>query len=147
MTEPEVVETPYWRLDDDGLTARTGLLRRIAAIPAAAAPVLVILRQAAPRSVLVILVLQLVSGLASAFGLLATTGVLTALLAAGPTPDRVVAALPALVLVMVLYAVRGAMDAGVALANARLKPAVRRIAEERLLAAALGASLSAFDES
>ncbi len=43
--------------------------------------------------------LNLLSGVFTAFGLLATTGVLEALLAAGTTPGRVRAALPALLLV------------------------------------------------
>src|SRR3569833_4278038 len=38
--------------------------------------------------------LNLMSGVFTALGLLATTGVLDALLASGPTPDRVRAALP-----------------------------------------------------
>ncbi|MFI0354264.1 hypothetical protein [Actinomadura sp. 9N407] len=49
-------------------------------------------------------------GVFTAFGLLATTRVLTALLAAGPTPDRVRAAAPALLVVgaaVTVRAVRG----------------------------------------
>jgi ATP-binding cassette, subfamily B, bacterial len=74
-------------------------------------------------------------------------GVLTELLASGPTTDRVVAALPALLLVGSACAVRGVLDIGVAYAHARITPAVRRLAEERLYAASLGVELAAFDDA
>lgn len=78
--------------------------------------------------------------------MLATTGVLEQLLTAGPTAQRVTAAVPALVLVIVAYLARGAMDAGVSLATARVVPGVRRVAEERLFDAGLHAELVAFDD-
>jgi ATP-binding cassette subfamily B protein len=91
--------------------------------------------------------MQVASGLASAFGLFATAGVLTELFAAGPTADRVIAALPSLLLVGTAYALRGAMDIGVAIAHARITPAVRRLAEERLYKASLSVELAAFDDA
>lgn len=94
-----------------------------------------------------IVLLQVASGIALSFGLLATTGVLEELLSAGPTAQRVTAALPALALVVAAYAVRGTMDAGVALAQARVVPAVRRVAEEQLLDAGLRVELAAFDDA
>ena len=136
--------SPYWQLDHPPRPA--SLWRLLRDTPAAARPVLRIVRQAAPRPAALVLVLQLGSGLASAFGLLATTGVLDQLLRAGPTSDRVLAALPALLLVLVAYTARGAAAAGVALAQARIVPAVRRVAEEQLLAASLGVPLDAFDD-
>jgi ATP-binding cassette subfamily B protein/ATP-binding cassette subfamily C protein len=51
-----------------------------------------------------VLALNLVAAVASAFGLLATQPILAALLAGGPTPDRLRAALPALVTVAVAVA-------------------------------------------
>jgi ATP-binding cassette subfamily B protein len=143
--EPELeMDHPYWRLDEGAgaLTVRQ-LVRRM---PASVRPVLSVLREAAPRASLVIVVLQVASGLAFAFGLLATTGVLDELFAAGPTADRVLAALPSLLFVVGAFAVRGALDTGVALAHARVAPSVRRVAEERLVHAGLAVELDAFDD-
>ncbi len=49
---------------------------------------------------------------------------MTELLAQGPTPQRVVAALPALVLVMASFAARGLLDAAVGAVQAVLAPRV-----------------------
>lgn len=143
--EPELeMDTPYWRLDEGAGTLTVGqLVRRL---PASLRPVLSVIREAAPRAAAVILVLQVASGLAFAFGLLATTGVLDQLFAEGPTADRVLAALPSLLFVVGAFAVRGALDTGVALAHARVVPAVRRVAEERLVHAGLRVELDAFDD-
>lgn len=136
--------TPHWQLDDDAATAPRRVLR---GLPSATWPVLAMIRQAAPLPALAVAVMQVVSGLAAAFGLFATTGVLTELLASGPTTERVLAALPNLLLVGAAFGLRGAMDVGVSLAHARITPAVRRLAEERLYAAGLAADLTAFDDS
>ncbi|GAA3464763.1 ABC transporter ATP-binding protein [Saccharothrix longispora] len=106
-----------------------------------------LIRRAAPGSAVAVAAMQVVSGLAAAFGLFATTGVLTGLLSAGPTAERVVTALPQLLLVGAAFGLRGAMDVGVTLARARITPAVRRLAEERLYRASLAADLAAFDDA
>lgn len=51
---------------------------------------------ASPRDTLATITLNLLGGVFTAFGLLATTGVLTALFSQGPTLDRVLATLPSL---------------------------------------------------
>src|SRR5262245_35289173 len=51
----------------------------------------------------------LAGGVGSAFGLLATQRVLVELFTAGPTPQRVLAAMPALVLLAVITGVRASM--------------------------------------
>lgn len=140
----EALASPYWRLDDTGRSLSFWqLIRRF---PAAGRPVVEVIWQAAPRSAVVIAVLQVASGVTGAFGLLATTGVLEELLTAGPTAQRVMAAVPALMMVILAYSARGAMDAGVSLATARVVPGVRRVAEERLFDASLHAELIAFDD-
>jgi len=144
-TEPELdMDDPYWRLDEDaGSLSLPRLLRRL---PASIRPVLGVIRQAAPRAAVTILVLQLASGASFAFGLLATTGVLDELFAAGPTARRVADALPALSLVVLAFTVRGLLDTGVALAHARTAPAVRRAAEEQLVSSGLQVELESFDD-
>jgi ATP-binding cassette, subfamily B, bacterial len=140
----EALASPYWRLDDTGRPLSFWqLLRRF---PAAGRPVVEVIWQAAPRSAVMIFLLQVASGVTGAFGLLATTGVLEELLTAGPTAQRVLAAVPSLLLVIFAYSARAAMDAGVALATARVVPGVRRVAEERLFDASLHAELIAFDD-
>ncbi|WP_228122277.1 ABC transporter ATP-binding protein [Saccharothrix syringae] len=135
--------TPHWQLDDSAVERR-GVLR---GLPGVTRPVLRLVRDAAPGPALVVAVLQVLSGLAAAFGLFATTGVLTDLLESGPTADRVVAALPELLLVGAAFGLRGALDVGVSLAHARITPAVRRLAEEQLYRASLDADLAAFDDA
>ncbi|MEV0679157.1 ABC transporter ATP-binding protein [Actinosynnema sp. NPDC050436] len=135
--------TPHWQLDDTDRAPR----RTLRGLPSATWPVLALVRRAAPGPALAVVVMQLVAGASAAFGLFATTGVLTELLAGGPTADRVVAALPQLLVVGAAFGLRGAMDVGVALAHARITPAVRRLAEERLYAASLGADLASFDDA
>ncbi len=142
-TEPEL-ETPYWHLDEEAATL--SLPRLVRRLPASIRPVVAVIRAAAPRPAVAILFLQLASGLAFAFGLLATTGVLEELFAAGPTAERVVGALPALLFVVAAFAVRGLLDTGVALAHARIVPAVRRVAEEQLVHSGLRVGLEAFDD-
>ncbi|WP_157251548.1 ABC transporter ATP-binding protein [Nonomuraea typhae] len=133
------LETPYWHLDRPSARA----LRRL---PTLTLPVLRLIWESGRRPALVILILQLGAGVATASGLLATAAVLDDLLAAGAAPERLMAALPSLVLVGVIVALRGAADAAVELARARLEPALRRAAEERLFAAALGVQLADFDD-
>lgn len=101
---------------------------------------------ASPRDTVITIVLSLLAGVFTAFGLLATTGVLSALFAAGPTPDRVVAALPALVLVGAAGTLRTLTQAGAGWAQSRLDPQVSRIAEERLYGLTSQVGLAAFDD-
>jgi ATP-binding cassette subfamily B protein len=146
-TDPRegALQTPHWQIDQEA--GRNVPRRVVRGLPAVTWPVLKMIWQAAPRPAVAVAVMQVVSGLASAFGLFATSEVLTELLATGPTADRLVAALPALAFVGGAFAARGAMDVGVALAHARITPAVRRLAEEQLYAASLGADLAAFDDA
>ncbi|WP_180903844.1 ABC transporter ATP-binding protein [Nonomuraea indica] len=138
--EEELV-SPYWHLDRTD-APRRGLRR----LPALTVPVLRLIWQSGRGPALTILVLQLASGAATAGGLLATTTVLDELLAGGAAPDRLLAAVPGLALVAAVVALRGAAEAAVELARARLEPALRRAAQERLFAAALAVQLADFDD-
>ncbi|MFI6291460.1 ATP-binding cassette domain-containing protein [Nonomuraea sp. NPDC050790] len=135
--------TPYWHLDRPDPASRRTLRR----LPALTAPVVRLIWDSGRRPALVILALQLAAGVATASGLLATASVLEELLAAGATPDRLAAALPGLALLAAIVALRAAAEAAVELARARLEPALRRAAEERLFAAALGVRLADFDDA
>ncbi|MFD8529813.1 ABC transporter ATP-binding protein [Streptosporangium canum] len=101
---------------------------------------------ASPRDTLTAITLSMLAGVFTAFGLLATTGVLSALFEAGPTPERVMAALPSLIVVGAAGTLRTLMQAGAGWAQSRLDPQVSRIAEERLYGLTSQVGLAAFDD-
>ncbi|MER7432473.1 ATP-binding cassette domain-containing protein, partial [Nonomuraea rubra] len=102
--------------------------------------------QASPRDALATVALNLLGGVFTAFGLLATTGVLTALFSEGPTPDRVMAALPGLALVGGAAVLRTATQAGAGWAQSRLTPQIARLTEERLYGLTSQVELAAYDD-
>lgn len=102
--------------------------------------------EASPRDTVATISLNLLSGVFTAFGLLATTGVLEALFAAGPTPERVRDALPSLLLVGAAAVMRTLLQAGAGWAQSRLQPQVLRIAEKRLYGLTSSVDLVRFDD-
>jgi len=88
---------------------------------------------------------QLVAAVITALGLLATASVFNQLLAQGPTPDRVVAALPALALVVAASVARGLLQAGVGAVRARLTPLIEQRAQDDLYTGLVEVDLLAFD--
>jgi len=91
--------------------------------------------------------LNLMSGVFTALGLLATTGVLDALLASGPTPDRVRAALPSLLLVGGAGVVRSLLSAAAGWAQSRLTPRVQQRVEMELYEVTSRIDLASYDDS
>ncbi len=144
MADEDVLDSPYWLLgpEPDG----TGVLGLVRTLPASVRPVARMVWDAAPRAAVAVLVLQVGAGLAVTLGLLGTADVLHRMLAAGPTAERVGAALPALAVVTAAFALRGLLETAVSFARARVVPAVRLVAEQRVAEAALGVRLTAFDE-
>ncbi|TDD04029.1 ABC transporter ATP-binding protein [Nonomuraea deserti] len=102
--------------------------------------------QASPRDAAAVILLSLFGGVFTAFGLLATTGVLTALFNEGPTPDRVMAALPSLALVGGAAVLRTTMQAGAGWAQSRLTPQIVRLSEERLYGLTSRVELISYDD-
>jgi ATP-binding cassette subfamily B protein/ATP-binding cassette subfamily C protein len=90
--------------------------------------------------------LNLASGVFGGLALLATTGVLEPLFAGGPTPQRVRAALPSLILVAAATAVRSGVSTGAGWAQARLEPQVDQVVEVRLYDLTSQVELAAFDD-
>jgi len=88
--------------------------------------------QANKRDTAATIILNLASGVFGGYALFATTGVLEALFAAGPTPQRVRAALPSLILVAISTAVRSGVQTAAGWAQSRLEPAVDQITEDGL---------------
>ncbi|MEV0565003.1 ATP-binding cassette domain-containing protein [Dactylosporangium sp. NPDC050588] len=116
-------------------------------LPAVLRQAVAIAWQANRRDTVAALALNLLAGVATAFGLLATRGVLQALFAAGPTLDRVRAAVPSLVVVAAATFVRSGLSIIAGWAQARLEPQVLTTAERRLFELTTQVKLAAFDDA
>lgn len=93
------IDTPMWAKGYES-TATAGLWAVAREAPHTVATAVRWSWTTSPRLTLLTAVLQLVTGAVTAFGLLATANVLTRLLEQGPTPQRLVAALPAIAAVV-----------------------------------------------
>ncbi|MBA9004681.1 ABC transporter ATP-binding protein [Thermomonospora cellulosilytica] len=142
---PELVELKWYARHAE--IAETGMRTVARRLPVLIGQALRLAWRAGPADTVVVVSFNLVAGMFTAFGLLATTGVLTALFAAGPTPERVRAALPSLALVAVAAALRAGFQAGAGWAQSRLRPKVDRIIEMRLYELTSAVELAALDDS
>ncbi|WP_026402822.1 ABC transporter ATP-binding protein [Actinomadura rifamycini] len=142
---PELAEHA-WSVKGAELS-RTGTLTMARRLPVLIGQVMRLAWGAARRDLVATVALNVVAGIFTAFGLLATTGVLTALLSAGPTPDRVRAAAPQLLLVGAAVTARAACAAAAQWAQSRLRPQVLRLVEERLYTLTTAIDLTAFDDA
>ncbi|MEU6784591.1 ABC transporter ATP-binding protein, partial [Nonomuraea angiospora] len=134
-----------WYAHQDKL-AEVGFLTIARRLPSLVAQAMRMAWRAGRRDTLATITLNLLGGVFTAFGLLATTGVLSALFSEGPTPDRVLAALPSLVLVGVAATLRTGVQAGAGWAQSRLDPQVSRLTEERLYGLTSRVELVAYDD-
>jgi ATP-binding cassette subfamily B protein len=139
----ETSEQPQWvaqRLEASGWqTLRT--------FPATVAATVRLVWRSSPRLTLLTVVAQCASGAVIAFGLLAISNVLTQLLNNGPTPTKVVAALPSLIVVVLAYAARSGLGVAVSLAQGALIPRVTSTAELELNTAVSQVDLIAFEDA
>lgn len=92
------------------------------------------------------IILNIASGAFGGYALFATTGVLEALFAGGPTPDRVRAALPSLFLVAMSSALRSGVTTAAGWTESRLEPQVDQAVEIRLYDLTAAVELSAYDD-
>ena len=125
------LETPYWA-QSQLEAARPGIWAVARGAPRTAALLVGWSWRAAPRWTLLAVALQLATAVATAFGLLSTVDVFTNLLAAGPTPQRVVDALPALAVVVGALVARGALQSASGAVQARLVPRIEERAQDEL---------------
>ncbi|MFI7031594.1 ABC transporter ATP-binding protein [Microbispora rosea] len=139
------VESPQWARHF-GTMAGLGFLTVARRLPRLIRQALGIAWEASPRDTVATVTLSTLGGVFTAFGLLATTGVLTALFQAGPTPERIRAALPSLLLVGLAATARTTLQAGAGWAQSRLEPQVSRITEERLYTLTSRVELVCFDD-
>ncbi len=102
---------------------------------------------ASRRDTVAAIALNLLAGTMTTFGLLATGTVLHELFSDGPTPDRVRAAIPALVTAAAAVMVRGGLGIAAGWAQSRLTPQINVAVEVRLFEATTAVELAAFDDS
>lgn len=98
------------------------------------------------RALTAVCVAELGQGLARGFGLVATNRVLLQLFAGGPTPERIRAALPALVLVGLLSGSSVLLSALSTAATGRLEPKIEGVATLEFLSRAIRVELSAIQD-
>jgi ATP-binding cassette, subfamily B, bacterial len=139
------LRTPDWLAHTDTLRA-TSLAAVARRIPALLREALRLGWVASRRDTVLAVALTLVAGTFTAVGVLATRGVASALLAAGPTADRLRAALPALLTVGAATGLRSALGAAAGWAQARLTPQVSAAAETRFMELTTDVELGAFDD-
>jgi ATP-binding cassette subfamily B protein len=140
------LEAAYWRMYHERMASVS--FREVARqFPGLVGQAVRLGYEANRRDIVATIVLNVVSGVFAGGALLATTGVLQALLAAGPTPHRVQAAIPSLALVIAAVAVRGGLQAVAGWAEARLQPQVDRVVEIRLLDLTTQVELADFDDA
>ncbi len=142
----EHVKMPEWARGGERV-ANAGFTKAVRALPAAIAVVARLAWRTSPRLTLLAVVVHVVSGCVTAFGLLATANVFTALLQQGPTPDRVLESLPALAVVTGSYAARGLLDAAVAAVEGTLRPRVTTAADDAVTAAVVRVGLISFEDA
>jgi len=135
----------YWRAYDQRLAAVkfSDVARRF---PALIGQAVSLGWSASRRDTAATIALNLASGVFGGYALFATTGVLQALFAGGPTPHRVRAALPSLILVAASTAMRSGVATAAGWAQSRLEPQVDQAVEVRLYDLTSQVDLAAFDD-
>lgn len=96
-------------------------------------------------AIIVLLACQAVSAILEAFGLVATTSTITALIASGHIQDRLTDALPAISVLAVAAGARALLGIAIVNVSSRLSPRISREAELEMLNAAVRAELAAYD--
>jgi ATP-binding cassette, subfamily B, bacterial len=135
----------YWRAYDQRM-ASIGFLAMLRQFPSLVGQAVRLGYRASRIDMVGTIVLTVGSGVFTGYALLATTGVLQALFAEGPTPGRVRAAIPSLAVVAVAVALRSGLQILANWAQIRLEPQVDRLVEIQLYEATTRVELAAFDD-
>ncbi|MFF8289484.1 ABC transporter ATP-binding protein [Streptomyces sp. NPDC016309] len=121
-------------------------LAAVRALPRLIGGTLRLARESDRRALLTVGLTETGQGLAQAGGLLLTNQVLHALFATGTTPERLRAALPALVAAAVLAVLNAVFASLSTAATGRLEPKVERLATEKYLHRAAAVELEAIED-
>ncbi|WP_234356958.1 ABC transporter ATP-binding protein [Streptomyces sp. NBRC 110028] len=97
------------------------------------------------KAVVTLLLCQALAGFFEAFGLLATTGTITALISSGHIGERLREALPSIAVLAGAAGLRALLGIAVSNISSRLSPRISREAETQMLDAAINAELAAYD--
>ncbi|MBL1109891.1 ABC transporter ATP-binding protein [Streptomyces sp. 5-8] len=142
----DAMEEAYWSVHD-GAAASATVRQVLARLPRITALIGRLAWQADRASTLTAVVCQLASAAMAAFGLIASVGVLQHLFAQGPTPDRVRAAIPQILLVAGFLAARALLEAAVSVAQARVTPKIRTALECEFLSLTAHVRLEAVEDA
>ncbi|GAA2531149.1 MULTISPECIES: ABC transporter ATP-binding protein [Streptomyces] len=142
----DAMEEAYWSVHD-GAAASATVRQVLARLPRITALIGRLAWQTDRASTVTAVVCQLASAAMAAFGLIASVGVLQHLFAQGPTPDRVRAAIPQILLVAGFLAVRALLEAAVSLAQARVTPKIRTALECKFLSLTAHVRLEAVEDA
>jgi ATP-binding cassette subfamily B protein len=136
---------PYWLISTEE-AANSTFLRMLRRLPRLLRDAWLLAWHAGKGTTIAVVGLQIGAGIASAVGLLSVVGVFQGLLQAGPTPQRVLAAVPSLGLLVGAVALRALLTSAATAAHGRLSPRVSEAAEMRLLDLTTQVDLSTFDD-
>ncbi|MGW1864527.1 ATP-binding cassette domain-containing protein [Streptomyces mauvecolor] len=136
----------YWAVYD-GAAAKASVGQILRRLPVILQQIGRLAWQADRGATVRLAVLQMAAAAMTAFGLVATVGVAQHLFAAGPTPERVRAAVPQLILVVGLLSLRALLEYGVSVAQARLTPKIRTALETELLELTAHVRLDVVDDA
>ncbi|GAA4896157.1 ABC transporter ATP-binding protein [Streptomonospora salina] len=126
---------------------RLSLWHMLTRLPALIATALRWSWKASPRDTLLTVGLNIAAGAFSAVVLTAVVGILQGLFAQSPTPERLQAALPSLLLAGAATLTRAALRSAAIWAQGRLTPMVERAVEVELVSLTTATRLEAFDDS
>ncbi|MEJ3745271.1 ATP-binding cassette domain-containing protein [Actinomycetes bacterium KLBMP 9797] len=139
------LKVPYW-LTATAAAANASFLRMLRRLPSLLRQAWLLAWRASPRTTLALVGFQVAGGVASAVSLVSVVGVLDGLLRAGPTPDRIRAAVPSLLVMVGAAMMRTLLTSAATAAQGRLSPQVIEAAEMELLDLTTRVDLATFDD-
>ncbi|HKT03267.1 MAG TPA: ABC transporter ATP-binding protein [Rugosimonospora sp.] len=137
---------PYW-LTASTEAASASFLRMLRRLPRLLLRAGQMAWQTSRADTLAVVGFGLAGGVASGVGLVNVVGVLDGLLRAGPTPERLRAAAPSVLVMVVAGALRTLLSSAATSAQGRLSPQVGQAAEMRLLELTTRVDLATFDDA
>ncbi|WP_228180202.1 ABC transporter ATP-binding protein [Streptomyces anulatus] len=140
------LEEAYWSVYD-GAASKATVGQVLARLPRIVRRIGHLAWSADRTATVAVVVLQLASAAMTAFGLMASVAVLRELFSEGPTPDRVRAAVPQLLFVVGFLSARALLEAGVAVAQARVTPKIRTALECEFLTLTAHVRLEVVDDA
>lgn len=142
----EGVITPDWASAATRLV-QVSFWKSLQTLPRSFSVILEMAWKTSPRLLILMLCLDLLSGCIGAFGLLATANVFTSLLESEPTPHRVLAAIPAMAVVVGSFAVRALLDSASGTVEGVLRPKIKRNADVQITESLVRVRLLAMEDA